>query len=70
MHKLIVVGSGIKSISHLTEETKRVIQNADKVVYLINEDNLKQWIQREAKNSESLDSIYFSSEKESVRNSV
>jgi len=63
MHKLIVVGSGIKSISHLTEETKRVIQSADKVLYLINEDNLKQWIQREAKNSESLDSIYFSSEK-------
>ncbi|HAT9718707.1 TPA: methylase [Legionella pneumophila subsp. pneumophila] len=63
MHRLIVVGSGIKSISHLTEETKRVIQNADKVLYLINEDNLKQWIQREAKNSESLDSIYFSSEK-------
>lgn len=63
MHKLIVVGSGIKSISHLTEETKRVIQSADKVLYLINEDNLKQWIQRETKNSESLDSIYFSSEK-------
>lgn len=63
MHKLIVVGSGIKSISHLTEETKRVIQSADKVLYLINEDNLKHWIQREAKNSESLDSIYFSSEK-------
>ncbi|HFS5637767.1 TPA: SAM-dependent methyltransferase [Legionella pneumophila] len=63
MHKLIVVGSGIKSISHLTEETKRVIQNADKVLYLLNEDNLKQWIQREAKNSESLDSIYFSSKK-------
>jgi len=63
MHKLIVVGSGIKSISHLTEETKRVIQSADKVLYLINEENLKQWIQREAKNSESLDTIYFSSEK-------
>lgn len=63
MHKLIVAGSGIKSISHLTEETKRVIQNADKVLYLVNEDNLKQWIQREAKNSESLDFIYFSSEK-------
>ncbi|HAT1815655.1 SAM-dependent methyltransferase [Legionella pneumophila serogroup 1] len=63
MHKLIVVGSGIKSISHLTEETKRVIQEADKVLYLVNEDILKQWIQREAKNSESLDSIYFSSDK-------
>lgn len=63
MHKLIVVGSGIKSISHLTEETKRVIQSADKVLYLINEDYLKQWIQREAKNSESLDCIYFGNEK-------
>ncbi|CZP45208.1 Tetrapyrrole (Corrin/Porphyrin) Methylases [Legionella pneumophila] len=63
MHKLIVVGSGIKSISHLTEETKRVIQSADKVLYLVNEDNLKQWIQREAKSSESMDSIYFSNEK-------
>lgn len=63
MHKLIVVGSGIKSISHLTEETKRIIQNADKVLYLINEENLKEWIQREAKDTESLDAIYFSSEK-------
>ncbi|HAT9135725.1 TPA: SAM-dependent methyltransferase [Legionella pneumophila] len=62
MHKLIVVGTGIKSISHLTEETKRIIQKADKVLYLVNEDNIKQWIQREAKQAESLDPIYFSSD--------
>lgn len=62
MHKLIVVGTGIKSISHLTEETKRIIQNADKVLYLVNEDNIKQWIQREAKQAESMDPIYFSSD--------
>lgn len=62
MHKLIVVGTGIKSISHLTEETKRIIQNADKVLYLVNENNIKQWIQREAKQVESLDPIYFSSD--------
>ncbi|CZP76799.1 SAM-dependent methyltransferase [Legionella pneumophila] len=62
MHKLIVVGTGIKSISHLTEETKRIIQNADKVLYLVNENNIKQWIQREAKQAESLDPIYFSSD--------
>ncbi|HAU0792291.1 TPA: SAM-dependent methyltransferase [Legionella pneumophila] len=61
MHKLIVVGTGIKSISHLTEETKRIIQNADKVLYLVNENNIKQWIEREAKQAESLDPIYFSS---------
>ena len=62
MHKLIVVGTGIKSISHLTEETKKVIQNADKVLYLVNEDNMKQWIQRETKQSESLEPIYFSND--------
>ena len=63
MHTLIVVGSGIKSIAHLTEETKRVIQNADKVLYLVNEENLKTWIQRESKNAQSLESIYFNSSK-------
>jgi tetrapyrrole methylase family protein/MazG family protein len=59
MHTLIVVGSGIKSIAHLTEETKVVIQKADKVLYLVNEENLKTWIQREAKEAESLEPIYF-----------
>jgi tetrapyrrole methylase family protein/MazG family protein len=63
MHTLIVVGSGIKSIAHLTEETKRVIQNADKVLYLVNEENLKAWIDREAKLAESLEPIYFNSPK-------
>ncbi|HRD69005.1 MAG TPA: SAM-dependent methyltransferase [Legionella sp.] len=63
MPNLIVVGSGIKSISHLTEETKRVIQNSDKVLYLVNENNLKAWIEREAKFAESLEPIYFNSPK-------
>ena len=63
MHTLIVVGSGIKSIAHVTEETKRVIQNANKVLYLVNEEHLKDWIQREAKEAESLEPIYFSSDK-------
>lgn len=63
MHTLIVVGSGIKSIAHLTEETKRVIQRADKVLYLVNEDSLKEWIGREAKEAESLESIYSNSDK-------
>lgn len=63
MHKLIVVGSGIKSVAHITEETRKVIQNADKVLYLVNEDNLKEWIAREAKDSESLDNIYFDTNK-------
>lgn len=60
MNKLIVVGSGIKTVAHITEETRRVIQYADKVLYLVNEEHLKSWITREAKESESLDAIYFS----------
>jgi uncharacterized protein YabN with tetrapyrrole methylase and pyrophosphatase domain len=63
MHTLIVVGSGIKSIAHLTQETKKVVQNADKVLYLVNEESLKTWISREAKAAESLEPIYFSSDK-------
>ncbi|WP_367607899.1 SAM-dependent methyltransferase [Legionella sp. W05-934-2] len=66
MPKLIVVGSGIKSIAHLTEETKKVIQLADKVLYLVNEDHLKEWIEQEAKKAESLEPIYFSDENRGV----
>lgn len=63
MHKLIVVGSGIKSVAHLTEETKKIIQGSEKVLYLVNEELLKQWIMRESKNAEALDSTYFNSTK-------
>ncbi|HAT2098229.1 TPA: methylase [Legionella pneumophila] len=63
MSKLIVCGSGIKSISHITEETKRIIRQSDKVLYLVNEPNLKEWIKREAKETESLESLYFNAHK-------
>ncbi|QLZ68981.1 methylase [Legionella sp. PC1000] len=63
MSKLIVCGSGIKSVSHLTEETKYIIKNSDKVLYLVNEHNLKSWIQRESKKAENLEKLYFNSDK-------
>lgn len=63
MSKLIVVGSGIKSIAHFTEETKKVIQNASKVLYLVNDELLEEWIKRESISSYSLDEFYFSSSK-------
>jgi uncharacterized protein YabN with tetrapyrrole methylase and pyrophosphatase domain len=63
MPKLIIAGSGIKTVSHLTEETVKVIQGVDKVLYLVMENNLKTWVTREAKDSESLDGIYFSNDK-------
>jgi uncharacterized protein YabN with tetrapyrrole methylase and pyrophosphatase domain len=63
MNKLFVVGSGIKSISHISQETKVIIQQSDKVLYLLNEDSLKEWVKRESKASQSLEPIYFSSSK-------
>ena len=63
MSKLIVVGSGIKSVAHLTQETIKVIQNVDKVLYLVNDDILKQWITKQANLAESLEYIYFASDK-------
>lgn len=57
---LVVVGSGIKTISHLTHEAKAYIEQSDKVLYLINEPAMKVWIESVNKNAESLDPIYMS----------
>jgi uncharacterized protein YabN with tetrapyrrole methylase and pyrophosphatase domain len=56
---LILVGSGIKFISHLTTEAKIYIEQSDKVLYLVNEPAMKEWIQKSNPNSESLDSLYI-----------
>lgn len=56
---LVVVGSGIKFISHLTTECKANIEQADKVLYLVNEPAMKEWIEKTNENAESLDEIYF-----------
>lgn len=55
---LVVVGTGIKFVSHLTTEAKAYIEQSDKVLYLVNEPAIKEWIRRNSKNSESLDEIY------------
>lgn len=57
---LVVVGSGIKALAHLTQEVKTYITHADKVLYTINEPVTEEWIIKNAKNAESLDEIYFS----------
>lgn len=58
--KLALVGCGIKAISHFTTEFKAYTSSAEKVLYLVNEPITKLWIETHSKNSESLDSIYFS----------
>lgn len=55
---LVVVGSGIKSLSHMTLEAKTYIKQSKKVLYLVNEPVMKQWIQENNPNTESLDHLY------------
>ena len=55
---LIIVGVGIKCISHVTQEVQSCIANADKILYLVNEPAMKLWIQSLNKNNESLDHLY------------
>ena len=60
--KLSLVGSGIKTISHLTKETESHIISADIVLYLINEPVLEEWIRKKSKESFDLEGLYFSNE--------
>lgn len=63
MSTLIVVGTGIKTVSHLSQETMAVIQQSEKILYLVNEPLMKEWIVRESKSCQSLEDIYFLYEK-------
>lgn len=56
---LTVVGTGIKFLSQMTLEARTYIEKADKVLFLVNDPALKQWINKTNKNSESLDDLYF-----------
>jgi len=58
MSSLVVVGTGIKFASHLTTEAKIYIQQSNKVLYLVNDPAMKEWLQKNNPNSESLDEVY------------
>lgn len=58
MNTLIIVGSGIKFMSHLTTEAKASIENSDKVLYLVNDPLMQEWIKTTNSSSESLDTLY------------
>lgn len=55
---LTVVGSGIKFFSHLTIETISYIRNSQQVLYLVNDPAMKEWIEKNNPNSQSLDFLY------------
>lgn len=59
MKLLALVGTGIKTISHITDEAKGYISNCDSVLYLVNEPLLEAYINKLAKSSRSLEPIYF-----------
>lgn len=61
--KIAIVGSGIKTLSHLTTEAKAYITGADKVLHLVNEPMMQEWLEQNAKASRNLDEAYFSFDK-------
>ncbi|MBV9575852.1 MAG: hypothetical protein JO149_04440 [Gammaproteobacteria bacterium] len=56
---LVVVGSGIKFLSHLTHEAKIYITQSDQVLYLVNDPAMKELIKTLNPKSQSLDSLYM-----------
>lgn len=55
---LTIVGMGIKFASHITKEAEAYICQSDKILYLVNEPLMEEWIQSKNKNSESLERFY------------
>ncbi len=55
---LVIVGVGIKFVSHLSVEAKAYISQSDRVLYLVNDPLMKDWIAQLNPSSESLDHLY------------
>jgi tetrapyrrole methylase family protein/MazG family protein len=51
---LVVAGSGIKFMSHLSTETIAYIKQSDKVIYSLNEPAIEAWIKKNNSNVQSL----------------
>jgi len=59
--QLSLVGTGIKTLSHLTKEAEAHIKQADIVLSLVNEPVMMEWIGKYSKKNINLDKIYFDS---------
>jgi len=55
---LVVVGTGIKSLAHMTTDAKVAIQTADKVLYGACEMLTMDWIVKNSKSCECIDVLY------------
>ena len=56
---LVLAGTGIKAISHISTECHSYIKTADSVLYLLNNEVLCEWVKKESRNSYSLSDSYF-----------
>lgn len=59
---VILAGTGIKSLSHITREVEVSVQQADKVLYLVNEPVIEEWILKQASETESMHDLYIKNE--------
>lgn len=57
-HYLAVFGSGIKTIAHCTKEAETYLRKSDKLLYLVNEPIMKEWIAECNPAAECMDDIY------------
>ena len=55
---LIVVGSGIKLVAHVTLETQAIIEQAEKLFYVVNDPAVGLWLKKKNSTAESLDHYY------------
>lgn len=58
---LSLVGTGIKTLSHLTKESEAHIKQADLVIFLVNEPVMVEWIVKNSKKYNNLHDLYFAS---------
>lgn len=56
---LVIIGTGIKFISHLTTESQVYIKNSPCLLYLVNDPAMKTWITKHNIKAYNLDKIYF-----------
>lgn len=61
--KLYLLGAGIKSLSHLSNETVGYLKGSDRILYLLNEPMMAKWVEETFNNCMSLDDHYFNSDR-------
>lgn len=59
---LIIVGSGIQAVRHITFEARQAIENSDKVIYFVVDPITQIWIKKLRPDAESLQKYYVESE--------